>query len=317
MDARVELSEFLKSRRARLSPEDVGLRAYGGRRRVAGLRREELAGLAGISVAHYTRLEQGRSDSVSAEALAAIGRALRLDEDERTYLNQLTRPDARTCPETAAPPRAGLRHLVASFDATPAILVGRHTEIVAWNPVATALFGDFAAMPEGERSISDLIFRRSDVRDLHGAGWEPTAVEHVAHLRVLSACYRGDRRLMAHIERLRAASPEFDRMWSSHPVARAGGRFYRLHHPVVGDLDLYGELVTLPVDLEYSGLDLFAAEPGSPSERALRRLADLSRERDSPSPPPSPAQARADAAFLEGRTRAGAVTCGSMKPACP
>ncbi|MGW1996557.1 helix-turn-helix domain-containing protein [Embleya sp. NPDC001921] len=292
MDTRVELSEFLKSRRARLSPEEVGLRAYGGRRRVAGLRREELAGLAGVSVAHYTRLEQGRSDGVSAEVLAAIGRALRLDEDERTYLNQLARPDARTCPETAVPPRPGLRHLVASFDATPAILVGRHTEVVAWNPVATALFGDFAAMPEGERSISDLIFRRPDIRDLHGDGWERTAVEHVAHLRVLSACYRGDRRLVAHIERMRAASPEFARMWSSHPVSRAGHRFYRLHHAVVGYLELYGELVTLPGDLEYSGLDLFAAEPGSASEHALRRLAKAVHDRDTASPPPSAAGPR-------------------------
>lgn len=275
MDVRVELSEFLKSRRARLSPEDVGLRPYGGRRRVAGLRREELAGLAGVSVAHYTRLEQGRSHSVSAEVLAAIGTALRLDEDERTYLGQLARPDFRTCPETAAPPRPGLRHLVASFGGTPAILVGRHTEIVAWNPVAAALFGDFAAMPDGERSISDLIFRRAEIREMHGDGWERTALEHVAHLRVLSACYRGDRRLTAHVERLRAASPEFARMWASHPVARAGHRFYRLRHPVVGDLELYGELVTLPGDLQYSGLDLFAAEPGSASEKALQRLADM------------------------------------------
>lgn len=273
VDVRVELSEFLKSRRARLTPEDVGLRAYGGRRRVAGLRREELAGLAGVSVAHYTRLEQGRSDSVSAEVLAAIGRALRLDEDERTYLGQLARPDARTCPETAVPPRPGLRHLVASFGSTPAVLVGRHTEIVAWNPVAAALFGDFAAMPEGERSISDLIFRRPHIRDLHGGGWENTALEHVAHLRVLSACYRGDRGLAAHIERLRADSPDFARMWASHPVARVGHRRYRLHHAVVGDLELYGELLTLPGDPQYSGLDLLAAEPGSASERALHRLA--------------------------------------------
>ncbi|MGW9214669.1 helix-turn-helix domain-containing protein, partial [Embleya sp. NPDC055664] len=294
MDARIELSEFLKSRRARLSPEDVGLRAYGGRRRVAGLRREELAGLAGVSVAHYTRLEQGRADSVSTEILATIGRALRLDEDERTYLNQLARPDARTCPGTTVPPRPGLRHLVASFDATPAILVGRHTEVVAWNPVATALFGDFAAMPEGERSISDLIFLRPDIRDLHGDNWERTAVEHVAHLRVLSACYRGDPRLTAHIERLRAASPEFARMWSSHPVARTGHRFYRLHHPVVGDLELYGELVTLPGDLDYSGLDLFAAEPGSASEHALRRLAGLGRNENTAPPATAPPTAAAE-----------------------
>ncbi|WP_436770570.1 helix-turn-helix domain-containing protein [Yinghuangia sp. YIM S09857] len=273
MDARVELSEFLKSRRARLTPEDVGLKPYGNRRRVAGLRREELAGLAGVSVAHYTRLEQGRSDSVSAEVLAAIATALRLDDDERTYLGQLARPDARTCPVTAVPPRPGLRHLVASFGGTPAILVGRHTEIVAWNPVAAALFGDFAAMPDGERSISDLIFRRAHIRDLHGEGWERTALEHVAHLRVLSACYRGDRLLTAHIERLRADSTDFARMWAAHPVARAGHRVYRLTHPVAGELELYGELVTLPGDPEYSGLDLFAAEAGSASECALRRLA--------------------------------------------
>ncbi|MDI2130288.1 helix-turn-helix transcriptional regulator [Yinghuangia seranimata] len=272
MDARSELSEFLKSRRARLRPADVGLRDYGGRRRVAGLRREELAQAAGVSAAHYTRLEQGRPDSVSADVLDAIATALRLDDDERAYLHHVAHP-AAPCAGGVAPVRPGLRNLLASFDTTAALLVGRFTEIIGWNPLAAAVFTDFGAMPAEARTITDLLFGDHGLRTLHGDGWETAALEHVAHLRVLSAHFRGDPRIDAHIARVAAASPEFAAMWAAYPVSRVRDRVYRLHHPVVGVLELYGELVMLPGDSEYSGLDLLAAEPGSPSDTALRKLA--------------------------------------------
>lgn len=275
MDDRTELSAFLRSRRARLRPEDVGLRDYGGVRRVEGLRREELARLAGVSIAHYTRLEQGRADSVSDEILDAVGAALRLDTDELAYLRRIARRP-RPCADLADRPEVpqGLRHLLRSFEMTPALAVGRHTQIVGWNRLAVAVFGDFPALPEHRRTLTHLLFAEPSLRELHRADWERTAREHVAHLRVLLGRYRGDTALTAHVDDMRGLSPDFARMWAEHSVAQVRSRSYRLHHPVVGPLTLHGERLALPDAPSCVGLDLFAAEPGSPSERALRELAD-------------------------------------------
>lgn len=275
MDDRTELSGFLKSRRARLRPEDVGLRDYGGVRRVAGLRREELARLAGVSIAHYTRLEQGKGDSVSDEVLDAIGTALRLDTDELAYLHRIARRPA-PCATAAASSevRPSLRYLLESFVMTPALLIGRHTQIVGWNRLAVAVFGDFPAVPEDRRTMSHLLFTEPYLR-LHRAGWERAAREQVAHLRVLLGRYRGDTGLAAHIDHMRDLSTDFARMWGEHPVAQVRDREYVLHHPVVGELTLHGELIALPDEPSCWGLDVFAAEPGSASEQALRILGSL------------------------------------------
>lgn len=275
MDDRTELSAFLRSRRARLRPEDVGLRDYGGVRRVEGLRREELARLAGVSIAHYTRLEQGRADSVSDEILDAVGAALRLDTDELAYLRRIARRP-RPCAALADRPEVpqGLRHLLRSFEMTPALAVGRHTQIIGWNRLAVAVFGDFPALPEHRRTLTHLLFAEPSLHGLHRADWERTAREHVAHLRVLLGRYRGDTALTAHVDDMRGLSPDFARMWAEHSVAQVRSRSYRLHHPVVGPLTLHGERLALPDAPSCVGLDLFAAEPGSPSERALRELAD-------------------------------------------
>ncbi|MEV4360272.1 helix-turn-helix transcriptional regulator [Nonomuraea sp. NPDC049625] len=272
MNDRTELSEFLKSRRARLRPEDVGLRDYGGMRRVAGLRREELARLAGVSIAHYTRLEQGKGDSVSDEILDAVGAALCLDGDELTYLHRIARPPL-ACEGGAAAVPASLRYLLESFVMTPALVVGRHTQIVGWNRLAVAVFGDFPALPAGRRTLSHLLFTEPHLRELHRTGWEGAAREQVAHLRVLLGRYRGDAGLAAHVDEMRELSADFARMWAEHPVARVRSRTYVLHHPVVGELTLHGELIALPDEPACCGLDLFAAEPDSASEQALRELA--------------------------------------------
>ncbi|MET9343139.1 helix-turn-helix transcriptional regulator [Nonomuraea sp. NPDC003804] len=272
MDDRTELSEFLKSRRARLRPADVGLHDYGGARRVAGLRREELARLAGVSIAHYTRLEQGKGDSVSDEVVDAVGAALRLDTDELAYLHRIARRPL-ACAAAASPVLpAGLRYLLESFVMTPALVVGRHTQIVGWNELAVAVFGDFPALPEDRRTLSHLLFTEPSWRELHRAGWERAARDQVAHLRVLLGRYRGDSGLTAHIDHMLELSPEFARMWAEHPVAQVRSRTYVLHHPVVGELTLHGELIALPDEPSCCGLDLFAAEPGSASEQALRKL---------------------------------------------
>ncbi|MEV5575234.1 helix-turn-helix transcriptional regulator [Spirillospora sp. NPDC052269] len=274
MDDRTELSEFLKSRRARLRPQDVGLRDHGRVRRVAGLRREELALVAGVSIAHYTRLEQGRGDSVSDEILDAVGTALRLDTDERAYLHQIARPPRR-CAEAAASPDvpASFHYLLESFVMTPALVVGRHGQILGWNRLAVAVFGDFPTLPEDRRTLSHLLFTEPSSRELYGTGWEDAARELVAQLRVLFGVYRGDAAFVAHIARMRELSADFARLWDERPVARAQSRVHVLHHPVVGELTLHRELVTPPEEPACSGLDLYVAEPGSPSEQALRRLA--------------------------------------------
>lgn len=273
MDDRTELSGFLKSRRARLHPNDVGLREHGGARRVAGLRREELAQLAGVSIAHYTRLEQGRSDGVSDEVLNAIGAALRLDRDELTYLYRLARrPPPCADATTPADTPASLRFLLESFVMTTALLLGRHTEIIGWNPLAVAVFGDFPDLPEQRRTLSHLLFTDPSQRDLHSNGWTKTAHDHVAHLRVLLGRHRTDAALIAHIAEMRSSSPDFARIWAEHPVAQIRSRTYVLQHPIVGELTLHGELLGLPDQPSCCGLDVFAAEPGSPSEEALRKL---------------------------------------------
>jgi transcriptional regulator with XRE-family HTH domain len=272
VDDRTELSEFLRSRRARLRPEGVGLRDYGTVRRVAGLRREELARLAGVSIAHYTRLEQGKGDGVSDQVLDAIGAALRLDTDELAYLHRIARRPRPCAGPASSQVPAGLRYLLDSFVMTPALVVGRHTQIVGWNRLAVAVFGDFTVLADSRRTLSHLLFTEPYLRELHRTGWERAAREHVAHLRVLLGRYRGDSGVAAHIDHLRELSADFARMWAEHPVAQVRSRTYVLHHPVAGELILHGELVALPDEPFCCGLDLFAAAPGSASERALRTL---------------------------------------------
>jgi len=232
-----------------------------------------LARLAGVSIAHYTRLEQGNGDSVSDEVLDAISAALRLDTDESTYLHRIARRPA-PCARTTTAVRPSMRYLLESFVMTPALLVGPHTQIVGWNRLAVAVFGDFPALPEDRRTISHLLFTEPYLR-LHHTGWERAARGHVAHLRVLLGRYRGDSGLVAHLEHMRDLSADFARMWAQHPVAQVRDRAYLLHHPVVGELTLHGELIALPEEPSCWGLDLFAAEPGSASEQALRKIGNL------------------------------------------
>lgn len=273
MDRGVELSEFLKSRRARVRPEEVGLPYKGnGTRRVRGLRREELALAAGVSVSHYTRLEQGNGRNVSAEVLDAIADVLRLTGDERVYLHALARPAHRSHDVAQAPIRPGLQRVLDSLVLTPALVLGRHANVVAWNRAAAAVFADFAAIPEERRTIAHLIFLDEDVKRMHGEGWPRLAREHVAQLRVLAARHPQNAQIMEHVDSICRQNPEFGRLWHEHHVAAATHRDYVLDHPVVGELRLSAELVGLPGDPELQGMDLFAAEPGSESEDRLRRL---------------------------------------------
>jgi transcriptional regulator with XRE-family HTH domain len=271
-----ELGEFLKSRRARLRPEDAGVTSYGKRRRVPGLRREELAQLAGVSVAYYIRLEQGTAGGVSAEILDAISRALRLDGDEHAHLHRLAHPPHRS--PAAGPPRlrAPLQHLLDSITNAPAYVVGHYTNVVAWNRLTAAVFVDLANVPPDERTWSHQIHLNTDYKARLGDNWPVVARRNAAYLRFRSGQDPDDPNLRALIDCLRDRSPEFQDMWSAHHVTDLTHGRARIDHPEVGRLVLPFETLHLPGDPDLSRLMLYAAEPGSPSEAALRKLAETS-----------------------------------------
>ncbi|MGI5166083.1 helix-turn-helix domain-containing protein [Spirillospora sp. CA-253888] len=273
MASQNELGEFLKSRRARLRPEDAGLRTYGGRRRVPGLRREELAQLAGVSVAYYIRLEQGGADNVSAEILDAVSRALRLDAAEHAHLHHLAHPP-RPAPRRNPPRlRAPLRHLLDSITHAPAYVVGRHTNVVAWNRLTAAVFVDLAGVPPQERTWSHQIHLNEDYRRRLGGNWETVARRNAAYLRFRSGQEPDDADLRRLIDDLQARSPGFREMWGEHHVSDLAHGIARIEHPDVGPLELAFETLTLPGDPDLSRMMLYAAEPGSASEAALHELA--------------------------------------------
>ncbi|WP_131737293.1 helix-turn-helix transcriptional regulator [Actinomadura roseirufa] len=271
-----ELGEFLKSRRARLRPEDVGVPSYGSRRRVPGLRREELAQLAGVSVAYYIRLEQGTAEGVSTEILDAVSRALRLDGDEHAHLHRLAHPPRRA--REQAPPRlrAPLQYLLDSIEHAPAYIVGHHTNVVAWNRLTAAVFVDLANVPADERTWSHQIHLSDDYKARLGDNWPTVARRNAAYLRFRSGQDPDDPQLQALIACLRERSPDFGRLWSAHHVTDLTHGEARIDHPEVGRIVLPFETLHLPGDPDLSRLMLYAAEPGSPSERALRTLAESS-----------------------------------------
>ncbi|RKT19152.1 helix-turn-helix protein [Streptomyces sp. 1114.5] len=273
------LSEFLRTRRARLQPEDVDLPDYGGRRRVAGLRREELAHLAGVSVDYYTRLEQGRVGNPSETVLDAVARALRLAPDESGHLHRLARPAdrPRRRPTTRQQPRPSLLRLLDRLDHTPAVVMGHRMDILAWNRAATALFGDYGALPVEERNIARITFLDPASRDLYG-DWADCARENVAFLH-LEAGRRPDDPLLAElVGQLCITSPEFQHFWAEHPVADKTSGRKLFHHPLAGPIDLAYDTLR-PADDPGQALITYTADPGTPSDDALRLLLSWSASR--------------------------------------
>ncbi|QJS99137.1 helix-turn-helix transcriptional regulator [Streptomyces asoensis] len=273
LDPRAELSEFLRTRRARLKPEDVGLPDFGRYRRVPGLRREELAQLAGVSVAYYTRLEQGNGRHVSAEVLDAIARALRLSDAEHAHLTHLAKPKQQKKKPAgrAQQVRGPLRTLLDTMDGVPAILVGRRSDILVWNRMAAAVFGDWAELPAREQNWARLVFLRPEYRDLF-VHWEHKASDVVSQLRMDAGSHPDDPRLSALVGELSVKSEEFRRLWATHDVKEKCHGTQRLHHPLVGELDLRLESFH-QADAREQMLVTYHAEPNSPSAEALRLLA--------------------------------------------
>ncbi|MDO0935920.1 helix-turn-helix transcriptional regulator [Streptomyces sp. DG2A-72] len=273
LDRRAELSEFLRTRRARLKPEDVGLPDFGRHRRVPGLRREELAQLAGVSVAYYTRLEQGNGRNVSAEVLDAIARALRLSDAEHAHLTHLAKPKQHKKKQATRTEqvRPALAQLLDSIDGVPAYTSGRRSDILAWNRMAAAVFGNWAELPVQERNWARLVFLRPEYRDLF-VEWDQKASDVVAYLRMDAGCHPDDPRLSALVGELSVKSEEFRRLWATHDVKEKGYGVKRLRHPLVGELTLNFESFRLSDGTEQT-LNTYHAEPGSPSAEALRLLA--------------------------------------------
>ncbi|MEV6753564.1 helix-turn-helix transcriptional regulator [Streptomyces sp. NPDC051214] len=273
LDGRAELSEFLRTRRARLQPEDVGLPHFGRHRRVPGLRREELAQLAGVSVAYYTRLEQGNGRNVSGEVLDAIARALRLTDAEHAHLTHLAKPTQHKKKRAVRPQRVrpALLQLMDAMDGIPAYVAGRRTDILGWNRMAAALFGDWGALAPEERNWARICFLRPESRVMF-RDWEQKASDIVSYLRMDAGCYPNDPLLSALVGELSVKSEEFRSLWATHDVREKGHGVKRLHHSLVGDLTLSFETLRLPDDHDQS-LMTYHAEPDSASAEALRLLA--------------------------------------------
>ncbi|MEU3980520.1 helix-turn-helix transcriptional regulator [Streptomyces sp. NPDC026672] len=271
-DHRAELNEFLRTRRARLKPQNVGLPVSGRKRRVPGLRREELAQLAGVSVAYYTRLEQGNAQGVSVEVLDSIARALLLSDAEHTHLTRLAKAKPRT-KQVVRPQevRTPLRHLLDILDAVPAYVVGRRAEILAWNRLAAALFGDWEELPVAERNWARLVFLRPEYRDLY-VDWERKAREIVYALRMDAGRHPDDPRLSVLVGELSVKSDDFRWMWATHDVREKIHGVMEFHHGLVGELSLAYELFKVGNDNDQS-LVVHYPVPDSPSVEALRLLA--------------------------------------------
>ncbi|MFI1714643.1 helix-turn-helix transcriptional regulator [Streptomyces litmocidini] len=275
MDRTKEISGFLRSRRARITPEEVGLPSDGRVRRVPGLRRDEAARLAGVSTEYYTRLEQGRAGNPSTEVLEAIAGALRLDETEREHLTDLLRSGAgirtaRRAPARAQRVRPGLHLMLETLDHVPAFILGRRTDVLASNRLARAVLTDFDALPATRRNLARYYLLDPRARERVG-DWERIAAETVAILRLEAGRYPHDRQLADLVGELTLQCAEFTDWWNDHRVLRRTHGTKRYHHPLVGDLHFSYESFQVPGDAEQT-LCVYNVEPGSETVRSLRVL---------------------------------------------
>lgn len=273
-----ELASCLRSWRTRVSPVDVGL-PVGGQRRVPGLRREEVAQLAGVSVDYLTRLEQGRAANPSAAVLGALARALRISEDERAHLFRLA---GRPLPgpgviDTHIP--ASVQRLMDRLSDVPMLVVTAAGEILATNPLATALLGDVTGLSRRERTLAWRHFTGSGGSRVLRLQQEQAEAEEimVADLQDALARYPDDSQLTAMVTDLREQSERFQELWAEHHVRRAHARRKTFEHPEFGQLAF--DCDALAVQGTALQLIVYTAEPGSPAERALPLLATLGLQR--------------------------------------
>lgn len=271
-----ELGEFLRARRAELTPQDLGITSYGSRR-VPGLRREELAQLAGVSATYYTRLEQGQSNNASEAVIDSLARALKLNVDERAHLHDLARPARarRRRPNKPDHARPGTVALLNAMDGIPAVAMGRLNEVLAWNHLGHLLLAghlhfDAPQRPTDRPNLTRMLFRDPHIRDLY-RNWHEEAALSVASMRFVAAQFKDDRELAELIGELTLNSPDFASLWAKHPVRRCVSGVKKFRHPEVGDFDLTFEVLHLP-DANGQRILTHTAEPGSPAAAALDLL---------------------------------------------
>lgn len=267
-----ELGAFLKACREQLQPADMGLPEATGHRKVKGLRREEVAAAAAISVDYYTRLEQGRVQA-SAAVLDVLARTLRMAEDQRSYLYEVARKtDAAPRRRRATQPvRPALRRLLEQLTDTPALVLGRRLDVLDWNSAAIGLFTDFSKIPAPRRNYLRLMFLDSSMRAMH-LDWEHDARDAVAALRMEAASYPDDPDLAALVGELALHDDDFRVWWAERRVNSATYGTKRYQHPTVGQLTLDCDTWHSP-DGSGQRLMVLTAEKGTPSSDALNILA--------------------------------------------
>ena len=286
VDARSEIREFLTSRRAKITPEQAGLRTYGATRRVPGLRREEVALLAGVSVDYYTRLERGNLSGVSETVLEALARALQLDDAERAHLFDLARATQTTSRTRRRPApqrvRPSVQRMLDAMTGAPAFVRNGRMDILAANRLGRALYSEMFADPRRPANTARFVFLDPRAPAFY-VDWERVASDSVAILRSEAGRNPYDRDLSDLVGELSTQSELFRTRWAAHNVRYHDTGTKRFHHPVVGDLTLTFETMTLVGD---SGLTMFAytAEAGSKSEEALNLLASWTATLDREEP---------------------------------
>jgi transcriptional regulator with XRE-family HTH domain len=284
MSERVQLGEFLQTRRSQLRPEDLGVPTYGERRRVPGLRREELALLAGVSTSYYTRLEQGQSLNASPQVLDAIARALRLDEAERLHLHNLARSvqgprrNRRPAPERVTPATGQLLEALADV---PAIVLGRRSDVLAWNRLGHALFAAHldpgtADRPAERPNMARLVFLDAHTRDLY-ADWPGKARTVVGNLRLVAGQYPEDTALHELVGELSAKSPDFASMWADHRVKACAVAIHEMRHPLVGALTVTQQTLSQEPG---QNIVVATAPADSPARTTLALLAQITTGSD-------------------------------------
>lgn len=267
-----ELGEFLRVRRARLRPGDVGLPPGTGARRTPGLRREEIAALAGLSIDYYIRLEQGKEANPGGSILDGLARAFRLNEEEHAHLyalaNHAAGRIARSLPPASRVVRPGVCQLLETVRPCPAYVLTRTSDLLAANPEALALFPGLADWPPERRNTIRYTFFHPAARELF-ADWDHSAEMTAAHLRSLAADTPDDLDVSALIAELLGGSPEFARLWQRHDVRHRRGEAKRFRHPRVGQFTLTSEALYLA---DGQRMTVYQAEPGGRDHDALTLL---------------------------------------------
>jgi transcriptional regulator with XRE-family HTH domain len=273
VDRRNQIRDFLISRRAKVTPEQAGLFAVGGVRRVPGLRREEVADLAGVSIDYYTQLERGNADGASDSILDAVARALQLSDAERLHLFDLARPDIATrIPPSRGVIRPALQQTLDAFTGGMALVRNRRWDYLAANALARAVYAEVFDGRTGDPNHVRYLFLDDRAREFFD-DWDAVAHDSARILRSEAGRDPLDSGTTALVEELLEVSVEFREVWAEQDVRLPAAGRHQFHHPTVGFLDLDFEAAALRADPALTLL-LATAEPGSRSAAALRRLAD-------------------------------------------